>query len=66
MDNQLEISFKPITYLSEELLHCNEVLLFSNIKKDDEQIKEYKLECVVYEPNNCLWISSEQETFYSK
>jgi len=57
MDNSQEIPSKPITDPIEELLRCNEVLLFSDIKIDDKQIKEYQSKCVVYIQNNCLWIS---------
>tara|TARA_B110000285_G_C14717481_1_gene420608 strand:+ start:278 stop:457 length:180 start_codon:yes stop_codon:yes gene_type:complete len=57
METQLDISHKPITDPIEELLRCNEVLLFSDIKIYDEQITEYESKCVVYLEKKYIWIS---------
>ena len=57
METPFDISPKPITDKLEELLRCNEVLLFSDIKIYDKQIKEYESKCVVYIEKKCIWIS---------
>jgi len=57
METPLDLSQKQITDPIEELLRCNEVLLFSDIKIYDKQIKEYESKCVVYIQKKYIWIS---------
>ena len=59
METPFDILPKPIKDPIEELLRCNEVLLFSDIKINDEQIKEYKSKCVVYLEKKYIWISKD-------